>query len=165
MKRKAVISLSSALLMIGCATNHRALLQKIEPGMSKSEVIESVGGPNRIVRRNGIETWVYYFDPTRRIDDQQHALQITFKSALATTVGPRQLSAVSASQQDEINQRANENADRLHSLKTQARMALQRRLKNQSTIQDKSLSDELKILTESKVEEDSLRSVSDLTEL
>jgi outer membrane protein assembly factor BamE (lipoprotein component of BamABCDE complex) len=91
--------LCSAFLL-GCQTTRYHETQSIKPGMDKSEVIETAGGPNRSERYHDEDQWTYT-DPSAPPDGKVR--EVHFVDGQAVYVGPPIKPKVSAEEQDRIN--------------------------------------------------------------
>jgi outer membrane protein assembly factor BamE (lipoprotein component of BamABCDE complex) len=82
--------------------------ESVHGGMSKSEVIEIVGGPQRTQRWHGRDRWEYRFYNTREGDVIR---EVHFEDGKSTYVGSAIKPAISADEQDRINDVYNGRAD------------------------------------------------------
>jgi hypothetical protein len=72
--------------------------------MTKSAVIELIGGPSKTRRWKGKDRWIYEL---HRNDGTVKAEEIHFEGGKVTYVGPSIPPAVSAQEQDRLNESAN----------------------------------------------------------
>ena len=109
---KALTPLFAATLLIsalsGCQTHRYKEFEKIRGGMSKSEVLDVIGGPIRTQRWQGRDRWEYtlYGHPAGDLIREVH-----FENGLSTYIGPPIKPAISAETQDKINDSINRTAD------------------------------------------------------
>lgn len=99
-----LLLLVACLQMTACQTPRYKSFDGIRPGMNKSEVIETAGGPNRATRWRGLDRWVYIYEdhPGGRLIREVH-----FDQNTATYVGEAVKPEVSAEEQDKRNELSN----------------------------------------------------------
>lgn len=100
--------LVSTVLIGACQTPRHKEFESIHGGMSKSEVLAIMGGPNRTQRWHGRDRWVYllYGHP-----DGDVAREVHFENGKSTYVGAAIKPAVSADEQDRLNLLSDRSAD------------------------------------------------------
>jgi len=92
----------------GCQSSRLREFETVHGGMSKSEVIEVVGGPQRAQRWHGRDRWEYRFYSTSEGDIVR---EVHFENGKSTYVGAAIKPAVSADEQDRLNEVYNHKAD------------------------------------------------------
>lgn len=62
-------SLAFSLYLSGCVSPMHKAIEEVHPGMTKGDVVESLGSPNFKRRQNGKDIWIYTYyqdeKPTR----------------------------------------------------------------------------------------------------
>ena len=76
--------LSLGLFLFACSTPMHQMMEKIEMGMGKSEVVEKLGSPNRTTRQEGMDKWFYSYDT----DGHSRIDEIHFKDSKVIYIGP-----------------------------------------------------------------------------
>jgi outer membrane protein assembly factor BamE (lipoprotein component of BamABCDE complex) len=71
------------LFSTGCQTNELKQYEKLKLGMDKSEVIEIMGSPRKVERRQSQDHWVYKFYQ----DQQWYEKEVRFKEGKAIYLG------------------------------------------------------------------------------
>ncbi len=96
------------LFTAGCQTARYKEFEAVHGGMTKGEVLNKVGGPNRTQRWHGRDRWEYtlYGHPEGNIVREVH-----FENGRSTYVGAAIKPAVSADEQDRGNLLSNHAAD------------------------------------------------------
>lgn len=94
--------------VVGCQTSRLKEFETVRGGMSKSEVIELVGGPQRAQRWHGRDRWEYRFYNTV---DGDVIREVHFEDGKSTYVGAAIKPAVSADDQDRLNEAYNHKAN------------------------------------------------------
>ena len=56
-----IAATSAALLAFGCATPAHQNLEKLQPGMDKTQVLDLAGNPKRTVRQNDSDLWTFVY--------------------------------------------------------------------------------------------------------
>lgn len=72
-----------SLGLLACSTPMHRAMQEVEMGMSKSEVIEKLGSPNRTDRDDGTDKWFYSYDT----DGHRRTSEIHFKDSRVVHMG------------------------------------------------------------------------------
>lgn len=108
MAGKFTLILIATMLLSGCQTARYKEFEKIKGGMSKGEVLAAIGGPNRTQRWHGRDRWEYtlYGHP-----DGDLVREVHFEEGISTYIGPAIKPAISADQQDRINDAKNRAAE------------------------------------------------------
>lgn len=108
MAGKLILILSATLILSGCQTSRYKEFEKVKGGMSKGEVLAAVGGPSRTQRWHGRDRWEYtlYGHPEGDLIREVH-----FEDGVSTYIGPAIKPAISADQQDRINDAKNRAAE------------------------------------------------------
>lgn len=96
---------SLAVFVSGCQTARYKHFDGVQRGMTKAEVIDETGGPDRVVRMDGKDRWIYIF---RDHPEGPLVREVHFDSGLAVYVGGQVFPKISAKEQDRINQASNE---------------------------------------------------------
>lgn len=110
---RAVIGLAVIGFAIsGCQTARYKEFETIHGGMTKGEVLAAVGGPDRTQRWHGRDRWEYtlYGHP-----DGDLVREVHFENGKSTYIGPAIKPAISASQQDLMNDQKNRQAELIES--------------------------------------------------
>lgn len=102
------IGLCLALSLGACQTSRFKEFETVRGGMSKSDVIELVGGPQRTQRWHGRDRWEYRFYGT---SEGELIREVHFENGKSTYVGPAIKPAVSAEEQDRRNETYNREAE------------------------------------------------------
>lgn len=101
--RNLFLLLFCPLLFIGCATNMKDQFDQVKVGMEKNDVLGLMDSPQRTQRWKGMDRWTYiFYDKDMRIEKEVH-----FAEGKAAYVGEVYKPAVSAEQQDAINEASN----------------------------------------------------------
>jgi outer membrane protein assembly factor BamE len=99
-----LLILVSSFLFSACSSLTKLeQFNTLKPGMEKHDVLEVMGGPDRRQRIHGSDRWTYL------IYDQniRNEKVVEFNEGIATHVGDRVPPAVSAGEQDSLNEAAN----------------------------------------------------------
>jgi len=106
---RELIFLSLALATLsGCVTPRYKEFARVKEGMEKDQVIDEAGGPNVSRRWHGKDRWIYnYYTP-----DGRQTREIHFEEGKAIYVGNKVVPAVSAEEQDRINDQSNAEEDK-----------------------------------------------------
>ena len=96
MKKVILLNLLLSGGLFACSTPMSQLIQDIQLGMSKSEVIEKLGNPRRTYRYQGINRWVYQVN-------HKNVSEIHFKRSKVIYVGPNTENPVDQRVQDSEN--------------------------------------------------------------
>ncbi len=91
----------AVLILSGCQTPRYKEFENVKTGMTKAEVIETVGGPSAKLRRQGIDRWTYVFE---NHPDGQQVREIHFVDGKSTYVGTQVKGPISPETQDRINE-------------------------------------------------------------
>lgn len=99
---------AAVLFLSACQTRPHKAFESVRGGMSKSEVLAAIGGPVRTQRWQGRDRWqyVFYGHPEGDLVREVH-----FENGISTYVGPAIKPAISAENQDRINDSLNRAAD------------------------------------------------------
>lgn len=115
------------LSTIGCQTTRHKEFSKVQDGMDKGQVLETVGNPTRTQRWHGKDRWIYVLYP-----DKMHAdvKEIHFQNGTVIYKGDPIPPAVSAEDQDRRNEEANRELekaqfDAISSARSSARQSAQ----------------------------------------
>ncbi len=104
-----VFTLLLVLLAVSsCQTPRFREFENVKVGMSKEQVLETAGGPSARERRSGMDRWTY------NIYDHPEGIAVRavhFLNGVATYVGPKPIPAISAEQQDRLNEVKNREAE------------------------------------------------------
>lgn len=99
--------LTSVLALSACQTSSKQKLEnldKVQIGMDKSEVLETTGfGPRSSDRRSGQDRWVFEVYPDRH-QSMTVEKEVRFQEGKVIYVGEVQKPAVSAEEQDRLNE-------------------------------------------------------------
>jgi hypothetical protein len=117
MKKILALSLAlvSASLFFGCATTRHQEFTRVKPGMDKQAVLEFAGNPDRTMRYQGKDRWIYDF----RLDDYNtDSQEVHFQEGRVVYIGKAIQPAVSADEQDDLNESSNRAASALRSNET-----------------------------------------------
>ena len=108
-----VAMLMAALLSLaGCQTSRYRAWGKVKPGQTKTSVLEFLGGPDRSIREEGLDRWIYVFYNNDLDNPEWKELQFVHNKV--TYIGDRIKPTLTAEQTDEKNEEANrEEAERL----------------------------------------------------
>ena len=112
--RLPVIALLTATLLLfaNCQTSRHRAWEKVKPGQTKTSVLESLGGPDRSIREEGLDRWIYVFYNNDLDNPEWKELQFVHNKV--TYIGDRIKPTLTAEQTDEKNEEANrEEAERL----------------------------------------------------
>jgi outer membrane protein assembly factor BamE (lipoprotein component of BamABCDE complex) len=95
------------LAMQGCQTSSARYrsFSNIHPGMSKTSVLETAGGPDHALRANGKLRWIYVFYNDRENPDQH---EVQFENGKVSYIGPVTQPEVTAEEQDRRNEFSND---------------------------------------------------------
>jgi outer membrane protein assembly factor BamE len=97
-------------LLSGCQTSRYKEFETLKSGMSKADVLASVGGPARTQRWHGRDRWEY-----RLIGMEGEVVrEVHFENGKSTYIGAAIKPAVSADEQDRLNEASNRAADFSH---------------------------------------------------
>lgn len=97
------------LFILGaCQTSRYKEFETIHGGMSKSEVLNAIGGPTRTQRWHGRDRWEYTLNGTPEGDITR---EVHFENGRSTYVGAAIKPPISADEQDQINLLSNQAAD------------------------------------------------------
>lgn len=105
--RFAAIALFGVALS-SCSSSRLKEFEKVHGGMSKSEVLTAVGGPQRTQRWHGRDRWEYRIYGT---PDGDVLREVHFEDGKSTYVGAAIKPPISADQQDKLNEAYNHEAD------------------------------------------------------
>lgn len=96
------------ILMSGCQTSRYKEFESLRSGMDKTDVLLAIGNPTRTQRWHGRDRWEYtlYGTPEGTIVREVH-----FENGVSTYIGPAIKPAISATEQDRINDAKNRDAD------------------------------------------------------
>jgi outer membrane protein assembly factor BamE (lipoprotein component of BamABCDE complex) len=87
MLKKCAVTFAVAVLTVslisGCAHDEKSAVNKIQMGMTKSEVLELVGNPNHTSRRLNNDVWLYVYDS----GDNGGKTEIYFQEGKVTYIG------------------------------------------------------------------------------
>jgi hypothetical protein len=104
-----------AVALVGCATTRHKEFAQVKPGMDKQAVLEFAGNPDRTMRWQGKDRWIYDF----RIDDfSTDSQEVHFQEGRVVYIGKAIQPAVSAEAQDDLNESSNRAASALRSNET-----------------------------------------------
>jgi outer membrane protein assembly factor BamE (lipoprotein component of BamABCDE complex) len=95
---------ATSSLLVGCVTPRYKEFKKLKPGMEKDQVIEAAGGPNVSRRWHGKDRWIYDYKET---PEGNQTREVHFENGKAVYVGTKVVPAVSAEEQDRINEESN----------------------------------------------------------
>ncbi len=102
-------------LFMGCATTRHQEFTKVKQGMDKQAVLEFAGNPDRTMRWQGKDRWIYDF----RIDDfSTDSQEVHFQEGRVVYIGKAVQPVVPADKQDELNESSNRAASALRSNET-----------------------------------------------
>lgn len=104
-----VLFIATAFAASGCQTSRTRSFDGLRQGMTKAEVLDQAGGPDRSMRWQGMDRWIYVLrdDPAG-----PQVREVHFENGHAIYVGAQVLPKVSASDQDQRNRAANQQEDR-----------------------------------------------------
>jgi hypothetical protein len=101
---RTFIALAAATVVLaGCQTPRYKEFSRVKEGMQKDLVIEEAGGPNVSRRWHGKDRWIYNYDTP----DGPQTREVHFEEGRAVYVGDKVVPAVSAEEQDRINEQSN----------------------------------------------------------
>ena len=104
-----------SLVLSACTTPRHKDFPQVKQGMDKSAVLEIAGGPDRSMRWHGKDRWIYDF----RIDDYTtDSQEVHFEDGRVVYIGKAIEPAVTAADQDDLNETANRIAEKLPSNET-----------------------------------------------
>lgn len=102
---RTIISLIFATAILnGCQTPRYKEFGGVKPGMEKDLVLDQAGGPNVSRRSHGKDRWIYNYTTTPEGPQNR---EVQFEDGRAVYVGTKVAPAVSADQQDRINEKLN----------------------------------------------------------
>lgn len=97
------------LSLAACQMNPKKQFEKIKTGMDKGQVLELMNSPQQTDRKSGIDRWTYiYYN-----DEVREEKQVHFAEGLVTYVGAPVQPAVSAEEQDALNEAANQSLEQM----------------------------------------------------
>lgn len=102
------VLLSGALALTACQTSRLKEFESVKLGMTKSEVLEATGNPTVTRRWQGKDRWIYKF----AADDIESVREVHFENGSAVYVGEKVKPAVSAAEQDRLNEISDQEAAR-----------------------------------------------------
>jgi outer membrane protein assembly factor BamE len=91
-------------VILGCQTNELNAYKKLKPGMDKGDVLAIMGSPRRSERFHGEDKWTYQFYS----DEIKLEKEVRFSDGTATYIGDPPIPAVSAAEQDRLNELENQ---------------------------------------------------------
>jgi len=91
------------LTLASCQTPRHKEFDRVRLGMLKTDVIDVAGGPTRSQRWQGRDRWIYQYEPG---PSQQLTREVHFVDGKVIYAGPPIAPAVSAEEQDRINEQA-----------------------------------------------------------
>ena len=101
--RNLVLALISIFLFAGCSLSQKKQFEHVQVGMDKGEVLGLLESPQRTQRWHGMDRWTYiFYDENQRQEKEVH-----FQEGRANYVGDVYVPAVSADQQDKLNEASN----------------------------------------------------------
>jgi outer membrane protein assembly factor BamE (lipoprotein component of BamABCDE complex) len=110
-----VIMLICLSLFVGCSTTRHKEFAQVKPGMDKQAVLEFAGNPDRTMRYQGKDRWIYDF----RLDDYStDSQEVHFQEGRVVYIGKAIQPTVSAAEQDDLNESSNRAASALRSNET-----------------------------------------------
>ncbi len=99
-----ILVLALSGLSLGCQTNEIKAFSKVQPGMDKGDVIDIMGSPQHSERWHGRDRWTYVFYH----EDSRFEKEVQFSGGKSLYVGDVVKPAVSAEEQDRINEESNQ---------------------------------------------------------
>lgn len=103
-----LLAIAMLLVLSACQTARYKEFGGVKEGMEKDLVIEQAGGPDVSRRWHGKDRWIYnYYTP-----DGQQTREVHFQEGKAVYVGKKVVPAVSAEEQDLINEQSNADEDK-----------------------------------------------------
>ncbi len=99
----ALTGIAFAGCLSACQTARVKEFEQVHSGMSKSEVLSAVGGPVRTQRWRGRDRWEYRMGDVVR--------EVHFEDGKATYVGSAIKPAISAEEQDRLNENYSRDSD------------------------------------------------------
>lgn len=98
-----LLCILSSISNFGCQSKPIEQFDSLKVGMTKADVLESLGSPRRIDRRQGQDRWTY-----EMIKEQNQELrELRFSEGRLTYLGPYQSPQVSADEIDRKNEASN----------------------------------------------------------
>jgi outer membrane protein assembly factor BamE (lipoprotein component of BamABCDE complex) len=91
------------LILTGCQTLPEKDFETLKPGMDKHTVLETMGSPNATVRRSGQDRWYY----TYYQNEVPVTKEVRFQEGMAVHAGDTIKPAISAEEQDKLNEASN----------------------------------------------------------
>lgn len=106
-----LVTSALVLLLVGCQSPRHESFKDVKPGMEKDVVLESAGGPYTSRRWNGKDRWIYEY---RNTPNGPVTKEVHFKDGKVVYSGDKVVPAVSAAEQDRLNDESNrKEAERL----------------------------------------------------
>lgn len=102
MRLHVLVFTMMALLFAGCATPLQRF-ERVKVGMEKDQVLRIMESPQRTERIKDSDRWTYIFYN----DDRRLEKEVDFSQGLTTYAGDHQPPAVSAEEQDRLNEESN----------------------------------------------------------
>lgn len=97
-----------SLFLSACQTPRYREFEQVKVGMSKEQVLSVAGNPSNRDRKQSVDRWTYNLHDH---PDGKTVREVHFFEGVSIYVGPKQLPAVSADQQDLLNEIKNREAE------------------------------------------------------
>jgi hypothetical protein len=106
---KLLLLLIATSTLMSCQTPRYKEFGGVKEGMEKDLVLDQAGGPNISRRWHGKDRWIYNYTAT---PEGPQTREIHFDNGRAVYVGKKVVPAVSAEEQDRINEQSNAEEDK-----------------------------------------------------
>lgn len=112
---RSLVILPFLILVLTACVNPQKRFNKIQIGMEKDQVLNIMESPQYTERAHDTDRWtyIYYFD------DQRVEKEVQFSDGKAIYAGDHQKPAVSAEEQDKLNEESNKALDQQIAAKRQ----------------------------------------------
>ncbi len=94
------------LILSGCQTSRIRAWSDVKQGQTKTTVLESLGGPDRTIREEGLDRWIYVFYKPGDLDNPEWK-ELQFVNNKVSYIGDRIKAPLTPEQTDEKNEEAN----------------------------------------------------------
>lgn len=131
--KKSLLFLFFTAFLSACATDMRQQFEHVKVGMEKNDVLELMDSPQRTQRWQGKDRWTYiFYEDNTRFEKEVH-----FKEGIANYVGDVYKPAITAEEQDAINEKANQEVETLEKTRQAENRSSYSDYEIQSKAQDK----------------------------
>ncbi len=96
------------LLICACSTTPLEKFERVQIGMSKDEVLESLGSPKIVRRKNSTDFWIYIYPQPKAVALER---EIQFVNGSVISRGEKTIVTPDAATQDEMNATLNKKLD------------------------------------------------------